>query len=325
MKKGFSLRVIIALFVMAALLLCAGLAVSADNPPAVVKSGFCGAEGNEENVTYTLYDDGTCVISGTGDMEDQRVSYNGFSYAPWVNDVPEEYTVTSVIIEEGVTGIGAYSFSYTREISQISIPSTVTHIGSYAFRDCKGLKNISIPSGVTEIPFAAFMGCTSLSGVDIPDTVTAIAGSAFEGCSSLKGIKLPSGLTEIGMAAFQNCTALERITIPQGVTSVGHKAFNNCANLAEIYIPDTVVTVGSEAFDNTAWIENRPGGPLYTGRVLYSAKFLTAADANLVIRPGTTAIMEDCFYRGNEEAKAIVTSISIPASVSALPQYVFSE
>ncbi|MBR5772975.1 MAG: hypothetical protein IKY00_07140, partial [Clostridia bacterium] len=83
MKKGFSLRVIIALLTAAVIAVCAGLYVSADNSRVAVKSGFCGAEGNEENVTYTLYDDGTCVISGTGDMEDQRVSYNGFSYAPW--------------------------------------------------------------------------------------------------------------------------------------------------------------------------------------------------------------------------------------------------
>ena len=74
MKKGFSLRVIIALSVMAALLLCAGLAVSADNPPAAVKSGFCGAPGNEENVTYTVYEDGTCVLVNYSEAD---YEYNG--------------------------------------------------------------------------------------------------------------------------------------------------------------------------------------------------------------------------------------------------------
>lgn len=327
MKKGFSLRVIIALSVMAALLLCAGLAVSADNPPAAVKSGFCGAPGNEENVTYTVYEDGTCVISGTGDIADQNFNYYGFSYAPWVNDLPDEYAVTSVVIEEGITGIGAYSFSYTTAINRISIPSTVTRIGDSAFYSCKGLESIKIPSGVTGIPSSAFEGCDSLERADIPESVTAIGTNAFSGCSSLKSIDLPSGLTEIEMAVFNGCSALKSVTIPQGVTSVGYKAFYGCENLAEIEIPDTVVTVGAEAFDNTGWLNNMaPGdGPVYAGKVFYSGAFIGEDDADLIIKPGTTQVMENCFPRGNAQAKATVESISIPGSVKSLTQYTFSE
>lgn len=328
MKKTYFRRFAVALSLLIALLLSAGLAVSADNPPAAVKSGFCGAPGNEENVTYTVYEDGTCVISGTGAMADQdpRIGYVSFSYAPWVYDLPESVAVNSVTVEEGITNIGEYSFCLNDSIKQVSIPSTVTQIGSGAFWGCEALESISIPSGVTEIPFTAFQGCAALARADIPDTVTLIDGSAFEDCSALKNINLPAGLTEIGMAAFKGCTALKNVTIPQGVTAVGQKAFYGCENLAEIEIPDTVVTVGAEAFDNTAWIENRPDGPLYTGKVFYSAKFLTPADADLIIRPGTTQILEDCFPRGEEYSSimAIVTSLSIPGTVKNIPQYTFS-
>jgi hypothetical protein len=51
--------------------------------------------------------------------------------------------VKSVVIESGVTSIGAYCFQGCTEMSSVTIPGTVAAIGSSAFIDCLQLKTIS--------------------------------------------------------------------------------------------------------------------------------------------------------------------------------------
>lgn len=70
----------------------------------VVESGKCG-----DDLTYTITGDDangyTLTISGTGDMYDYTWDEN----APWYD---ERKNVVKVVIEDGVTSIGNYSFYY---------------------------------------------------------------------------------------------------------------------------------------------------------------------------------------------------------------------
>ena len=118
-----------------ALLLCGCLAAQAES------------SGDDGNIHWTLSDDGVLTISGNGEMNDYS--------QPWGN------SITSVIIENGVTSIG----------------------GS-AFCDCSSLTSITIPEGVTSIGYQAFYNCSNLTSITIPDSVTSIGGYAFSGCSS---------------------------------------------------------------------------------------------------------------------------------------------
>ena len=89
----------------------------------VVESGDCG-----DNLTWTLYDNGTLVISGEGDMLD-------YSYdAPW-----SDLDVTTVIINQGVTSIGSCAFADCISLTSVIIPASVTSIGVSAFYDCSDL------------------------------------------------------------------------------------------------------------------------------------------------------------------------------------------
>ena len=81
------------------------------------KSGKCG-----DNLWWTLGDDGTLTISGTGNM----IDYTDDNYAPWFRWSPE---ITSVIINEGVTSIGNYAFSNCSGLTSVTIPDSVTSIG----------------------------------------------------------------------------------------------------------------------------------------------------------------------------------------------------
>lgn len=314
MKKRFRFRAVLKLSLIAALVLIVAVSVAAQNGHSVVDSGFCGAPGNEESVTWTLYDDGCCVISGTGDIAEfpPRIGYVSYSQTPWAGDA------TSIIVEEGVTGISPYLFSYTSLIERIELPSTIVTIGEHAFDNCTGLKSLTVPNGITELDDYIFTGCSSLETIKLPQSITSIGTCCFQRCDALKRIEIPENVTELGSNAFEECKLLESITIPQGVTKIGERAFYDCEALAEIIIPDSVTFVGNDAFENTNWIKNRPDGPVYAGKVFYSAEFITQADADLIIKPGTTQISE---LAGRENR--ILQTLSIPGSVTVMGQAAF--
>ena len=171
-----------------------------------------------ENV-YWSFSDGTLIISGEGDM----YSYNYYSdeAPPWGANKSQ---IKTVIIEYGVT-----------------------YIGADAFRECSSLVSVSIPNSVTKIGDSSFEGCTSLTKVTIPDSVTVIGSCAFARCRELADIKLSNNLTCIHNGTFTGCTSLKAITIPAGVTSIEDGAFND-SRLDTIFIPDTVTSIGFAVF-----------------------------------------------------------------------------
>ena len=193
-KKDFMKKVLLLVFTIAIMLsiIITGM-FNITASAATTASGTCG-----NNLTWTLDDEGTLTISGTGSMTE----YNAYSYPPW-------YTyrsfIKSVVIDEGVTSIG-----------------------TYAFYGCTSLTSIEIPYGVRSIGGSAFYGCTSLASIEIPDSVTIITAGAFNNCTSLTSIEIPDSVTSIGYSAFYGCTSLTSVVIGDGVTSIDRNAFNNC-------------------------------------------------------------------------------------------------
>ena len=141
-----------------------------------VYAGTCGS-----NLTWTLDDEGTLTISGTGDMWDYTDIDNRL---PWRNS-----NVKHVVIESGVTSIGTYAFYFCKSLTSIEIPDSVTSIGEGAFRNYSRLTSIVIPDSVTSIGGDAFMNCTGLTSVVIGNGVTSIGRYAFYNCRSLTSIK----------------------------------------------------------------------------------------------------------------------------------------
>ncbi|GEM_PF-1140152 len=128
-----------------ALLLTAVTGARADD------SGSCGT-----NVSYSYVESThTLTISGTGAMTD----YDDPSERPWNSYVEE---IETVIIEDGVTGIGNYAFLGCTGLTTVTIPASVKSIGDSAFNYCTGLTTITIGSGVTYIGFDAFFDCTKV-------------------------------------------------------------------------------------------------------------------------------------------------------------------
>ena len=240
-------------------------------------SGNCGDSGS--NVTWSLDDNGTLTISGSGKIEDYRSDID----QPWYSNRSD---ITSVVIEPGVTSIGSQAFYECSNLTSITIPSGLTSIGEQAFGNCTGLTSITIPSSVTSIGVNVFYNCTGLTDITvdsnnssfcsesgvlfnkdkttliyyplgkndssytIPDGVTVIEQYAFYCNSKLTSVTIPSGVTSIGEMAFRECSGLTSVIVPSSVTSIEYNAFWCCFNLI-IYIPGGI-TIGIDAFYSTA-------------------------------------------------------------------------
>jgi len=135
-------------------------------------------------------------------------------------------TLTSVVIENGVTKIDSSAFSGCANLSYISIPESVVSIGSSAFEGCSSLAAINLPSGLTEIANYAFSK-TSLKQITIPNGVTNIGEQAFSSNTKLLTVNMPDSLKSIGKYAFAGCTAINDLTIPNSVETIGSYAFND--------------------------------------------------------------------------------------------------
>lgn len=172
-------------------------------------TGTCGP-----NATYTLTDDGTLTISGTGEI---------------TGDYFRSKNIKTVIINSGITSTGGYAFEDCSKLTSVTIPDSVTSIGG--FNGCSNLTNIKIPDSVTSIYSSAFYGCSNLTSVTIPDSVKSMGGGVFSECSKLTSVTIGNGVTNIGSQTFLNCRNLTSITIPDGVTSIDDYTFAGCDNL----------------------------------------------------------------------------------------------
>ena len=117
-----------------------------------VASGTCGAEGDGNNLTWTLDSDGVLTISGSGRMMDFSPSDD----IPWVEN---KKSIKTACIESGVMSISDSAFRGCSSLTSVMIPNSVTSIDSFAFYDCTSLANITVPDSVTRIGNYAFSGC----------------------------------------------------------------------------------------------------------------------------------------------------------------------
>ena len=86
-------------------------------------SGVCGKE-----LTWTLDEEGTLVISGSGAMQD----YDETEEPPW-NNITDQQPIYNIIIEEGVTSIGKVAFQSLFEVETVQILGHIEEINECAF------------------------------------------------------------------------------------------------------------------------------------------------------------------------------------------------
>ena len=204
-----------------------------------------------------------------------------------------------------VTALGHRAF-YEKTVTTVVVPDSVTEIGAACFSGDNYLVSLKLPDGLKRLPPASLESCMRLYDFDLPQSLEKIYSSVFEFNYYLTHLTLPSSLTEIeqlnfiGLYGLQSLTLAEdnaafkldetngllmtadgtrllhcfsdispaeeiilpegvkivdpfafhydydvkRIVLPEGVETLGAMAFAMCPNLTEIVIPASVTDIG---------------------------------------------------------------------------------
>jgi hypothetical protein len=261
-----------------------------------IKQWYVGSP-NARDVVATLKGT-TLTISGTGNMQHFDMYKSPF--------YENEKTITTVVVEEGVTSIGSFAFDQSFALESLSLPQSLKEIGQWAFRLCN-LTSLTIPENVTEIRSSTFESCRNLTSVVLPESVTKIGDYAFGSCESLASVVIPESVTAIGRYAFVACESLASIVIPQNVTTIGEKAFGSCDNLQEINVDE-----------NSQYFTSREG-VLYNKAQTLLMQCPAGKEGEVTIPESVLTIAEYAFV----ECKNL-TSVSIPEGVTTIKREAFS-
>lgn len=258
MKKIISLF-FISIIIVFTVIICS-LSVSAEQSGRV---GTC---------TWT-YDGSTLTVSGSG-----TVDLYGF--------ITFKESVTSLVIEEGITAIAARSFECYSSLTDVSLPNSLTSIGAGAFSGCNSLVEITIPENVKYMEKDAFLLCRSLVNIFVDDSNTAY--------SDINGV-LCSG---DGMSLYQYPKAKPEslYVLPPEVRIISESAFEGALYLADIELHDDVIKIGFNAFSNTKIIydsKNVFKGVIYLGD--YLIRIQNKELSSCPIRVGTRIIADGAF------------------------------
>ena len=261
----------------------------------------------------------------------------------------------SVEIPNSVQTIGGRAFENCSALASVTIGESVTRIGYDAFKH-SGLTSVVLPNSLEYIDYHAFDGCANLEYVSLGLSIQTIRENVFQGCdnlatvnvgsiSSLMNIEftnndsnpltkaehlylngeevtelvIPDGVTEIPANFFSGLTGITSVVIPGSVTYIGDNAFSGCTSLASVTFPDSPFTLGQNVFANTAFLNNAEDGVIYVGNIVYGYQGSMPENASIVIKEGTTAIVENAFLNCTG-----LTSIEVPATVTYIGKNAFA-
>ncbi|MCR5654253.1 MAG: DUF4214 domain-containing protein [Lachnospiraceae bacterium] len=168
------------------------------------------------------------------------------------------------------------------------------------------ITTINIGSGITYIGQHAFDGMTALTSVTIPANVRGIGFAAFADCTGLQSATINA--EKIGESAFIRCTSLTSVTIGSSVKDMGISAFEDCNNLQSVNISDM-----------TAWCNIYFGGILSNPLEKAHHLYLNGSEVTSVTVPGSVTKVPDYAFINAES----ITSVTLSDGVQEVGEYAF--
>ena len=254
---------------MMLLMLCltVGLFVVTASASEIVASGNCGSNG-----TYTLTSDGTLTISGNGFVSCNVYSSSYIKNLPWYN---YRKNITTVVIEEGVTGLGEYTFYECTNLENVYIPKSLKSVGGYSFaytapdniyitdldafvrinfviKEVIGYTGALVGYDYTSNPLSSlnyeniYLNGKLVTEIVFPADVTEIQDKAFY-CCNLEKVSFRGKDVSVGYLSFYKNQNLSQVDLTN-VKSIGKEAFSTCTSLKEVTFGTGLNKLGAYAF-----------------------------------------------------------------------------
>jgi len=205
----------------------------------------------------------------------------------------QEKSFRRLVIEEGITEIGAEAFDGGFSFESIEFPCSLKRIGAAAFSEDESLKKISFKEGTVQIGVEAFCYCESLIDVDLPTSLEVIGAYAFEG------------------TAWLIEKQRENSTVKVNNVLLVTRDLSNDSILEEIEYT-TKFSLQEEWLNK---YENEQGLVVINDILISGEK----AEGEVVIPDGVRYIADGAFMRGEK-----ITKVILPDSVVYIGDYAFS-
>ena len=203
------------------------------------------------------------TLNITGNTSIQSITFLGYSTPSGVSEsIPENAcqnfsALETLVLYNGLIGIGSYAFNGCTLLTYADIPSSVLsdNFGTFVFAECGSLTQVILPNSntFTNIPDYTFSDCSKLSSINASTLtyITSYGQNTFSNCG-FTGFTVSDSVTSIGISVFEGSDNLSSITLSTNITNIPSSAFYGCLNLANVTNLSAQVTyIGQYAFSNS--------------------------------------------------------------------------
>lgn len=191
-------------------------------------SGNGKDNGNNQNNPYAYTE---TIYSGSSPI------YNYRSY------------IKTVVIEEGITSIGAGFFYKCSNITSISTPSTLKLINYESIRGCSSLTSFNIGPNVEKVMARWATDCTNLSYISVDaanENFVSVGGVLYtsdlqilvrfpEALNTIEYV-IPEGTVYAATDALYKLSKVQSITIPTSMVDIEYGSFDQCPSLKTLVL-----------------------------------------------------------------------------------------